>query len=117
MLHALSLSATIPRPGGSMSPFWDADTRTSMAHASIGTSAMPRLETASTITMASVPAVTWAYARTSWSTAYSGGRWWIIGRAMASSTSLGTGVGPGAISWYFFIGSRPPRRRGDRFQS
>src|SRR6266851_5025264 len=34
---------------------------------------------------------------------YSAARWWMIGRVMASSTSLGTGVGPGAISWYFFI--------------
>src|ERR1041384_6327759 len=34
---------------------------------------------------------------------YSGVRWWIMGWAMASSTLLGTGVGPGAISWYFFI--------------
>jgi hypothetical protein len=51
-------------------------------------------------------------ARTSMKSAsYSGVRWWRIGCAIASSTSLGTGVGPGAISWYFFIGSRPPRRR------
>jgi hypothetical protein len=27
----------------------------------------------------------------------------MIGRAMASRTVGGTGVGPGAISWYFFI--------------
>src|SRR5262245_29131510 len=29
----------------------------------------------------------------------------MIGCAMASSTSLGMGVGPGAINWYFFIDS------------
>src|SRR5437667_6142053 len=33
----------------------------------------------------------------------------MIGRAMASNTSLGTGVGPGAISWYFFITRLLPR--------
>src|SRR5438132_107416 len=33
----------------------------------------------------------------------------MIGRAMASNTSLGTGVGPGAISWYFFIARLLPR--------
>src|SRR5262245_33098422 len=46
---------------------------------------------------------------------YSGVRWWMIGRAMASRTSLGTGVGPGAMSWYFFIEFRPlsPRRGSD----
>ena len=195
----------MPSPGGSIRPFCDADTTTSMPHASICKSAMPRLETASTINIASVAAVACAYARTSWSTpvddslcwtstaftsafarsasamrsgatvspcgaassticslyalamasqrcanapaltmitrspadsvlataasiapvpvhagvstsccvwtrrlspartsekraSYSGVRWWMIGRAIASNTSLGTGVGPGAIS-------------------
>ena len=32
------------------------------------------------------------------SASYSGVRWWIMGCAIASSTLLGTGVGPGAIS-------------------
>ncbi len=36
------------------------------------------------------------------SASYSGVRWWIMGCAIARSTRLGTGVGPGAISWYFF---------------
>jgi hypothetical protein len=50
----------MPRPGGSISPFCEADTTTSIPQASICTSAIPRLETASTIRIASVPAVTCA---------------------------------------------------------
>src|SRR2546425_321783 len=43
-------------------------------------------------------------ARTSTNSAsYCGVRWWIIGCAIARRTSLGTGVGPGAINWYFFM--------------
>src|SRR5262245_56993003 len=49
-------------------------------------------------------------AKSAW---YSGVRWWMIGRAMASRTSLGTGVGPGAMSWYFFIEFRPSRLDAD----
>ena len=48
------------------------------------------------------------------SASYSGVRWWSIGCAIASSTSLGTGVGPGAMSWYFFMKSRSPLRRCER---
>ena len=45
------------------------------------------------------------------SASYSGVRWWMIGWAMARRTWLGTGVGPGAINWYFFIGASPSRVR------
>ena len=37
----------------------------------------------------------------------SGVRWWIIGRACASRTSEGTGVGPGVIRYFFCIGDTP----------
>jgi hypothetical protein len=78
----------------------------------------PVPEHASGITSCEVCTSRLSPARTSTNSAsYSGVRWWMIGCAMASSTSLGTGVGPGAISWYFFIGSRPPRRRWDRGRS
>src|SRR5215813_9429230 len=53
---------------GSMRPFCEAETTTSIPQASMGSRAMPRLETASTMRMASVPRVTCAYPRTSWST-------------------------------------------------
>src|SRR5436853_2451715 len=37
--------------------------------------------------------------------ANSGARWWMIGLAIASNTSGGTGVGPGASKYRFNIGS------------
>ena len=51
-----------------MSPFWEPDTTTSTPQASIGRSAMPRLDTASTMRMAGVGRVTAAMPLTSWST-------------------------------------------------
>ena len=33
----------------------------------------------------------------------SGVRWWMIGAAMVSMTSAGTGVGPGVIRYFFCI--------------
>ena len=37
----------------------------------------------------------------------SGVRWWIIGAAIASMISAGTGVGPGVIRYFFCIGASP----------
>src|SRR5262245_15880153 len=52
-------------------------------------------------------------ARTSTKSAsYSGVRWWMIVCAIAGSAWLGTGVGPGAMSCYFFMEATLPRRFG-----
>jgi hypothetical protein len=64
----LSDSAQKDKPGGSMSPFCEPATIRSTSHASIGKSAIPRLDTASTIEMAPVEAVTAAMPWTSCST-------------------------------------------------
>ena len=51
-----------------MSPFWEPDTTTSTPQASVWRSAIPRLDTASTMRMAGVSRVTAAMPLTSWST-------------------------------------------------
>ena len=62
-------------------------------------SSAPVPEHASGITSPAVWNSVFRPARTSTKSAsYSGVRWWIMGCAIASRTSLGTGVGPGAIS-------------------
>ncbi len=64
----------------------------------------PVPEHASGRTSAAVWKIFLSPARTSVNNAsYCGVRWWIMGCAIARRTSLGTGVGPGAINWYFFM--------------
>jgi hypothetical protein len=66
--HAFSESAQKDRPGGSINPFWEPETTTSTPHSSMRRSAMPRLDTASTIRIALVAPTAAAMPLTSWST-------------------------------------------------